>query len=81
MNLTFQLTFQLIYVLFSTLKMAWYGMDGLTGPVLSGTGYYLKRESLYGHFAQEGMSISLYNFEKDMVFSFWVLTWMQLNRC
>ncbi|TXG72255.1 hypothetical protein EZV62_000834 [Acer yangbiense] len=41
----------------SAYGMTWYGMDGLTGPVLSGTGYYLKRESLYGHFAQEGADL------------------------
>lgn len=26
----------------------WQGMDGLRGPVLNGTGYYLKRKALYG---------------------------------
>ncbi|KAK7268726.1 hypothetical protein RIF29_21434 [Crotalaria pallida] len=26
------------------------GMDGLKGPVLSGTGFYMKRESLYGNY-------------------------------
>ncbi|KAK0608867.1 hypothetical protein LWI29_037198 [Acer saccharum] len=41
----------------SAFGMTWYGMDGLTGPVLSGTGYYLKRESLYGHFAREGADL------------------------
>ncbi|KAF9608917.1 hypothetical protein IFM89_012085 [Coptis chinensis] len=31
-----------------------YGLDGLRGPVLSGTGFYLKRESLYKTSRQEG---------------------------
>ncbi|GMP56110.1 hypothetical protein CsSME_00020703 [Camellia sinensis var. sinensis] len=26
----------------------WQGMDGLRGPACSGTGYYLKRETLFG---------------------------------
>ncbi|KAK1430408.1 hypothetical protein QVD17_13117 [Tagetes erecta] len=30
-----------------TFKTLWRGMDGLKGPCLSGTGYYLKREALY----------------------------------
>ncbi|KAK7391644.1 hypothetical protein VNO78_20061 [Psophocarpus tetragonolobus] len=34
----------------SAYKVLWQGMDGLTGPVLSGTGFYLKRESLYGNY-------------------------------
>ncbi|XXG74467.1 hypothetical protein AAC387_Pa07g3178 [Persea americana] len=29
-------------------KVWWYGCDGLNGPVLSGTGFYIKREALYG---------------------------------
>ncbi|KAM0030539.1 putative cellulose synthase (UDP-forming) [Helianthus debilis subsp. tardiflorus] len=28
-------------------KTLWFGMDGIKGPCLSGTGYYLKREALY----------------------------------
>jgi len=30
-------------------------MDGLKGPVLSGTGFYMKRVSLYGNQANEGI--------------------------
>ncbi|KAL5851931.1 hypothetical protein ACOSQ3_007049 [Xanthoceras sorbifolium] len=41
----------------SAYGMNWQGMDGLTGPVLSGTGYYLKRESLYGHFPGQGADL------------------------
>ncbi|XP_024193737.1 cellulose synthase-like protein G2 isoform X1 [Rosa chinensis] len=36
--------------LFSVL---WQGLDGLQGPCLSGTGYYIKRLSLYGKFLKE----------------------------
>ncbi|XP_052206381.1 cellulose synthase-like protein G3 isoform X2 [Diospyros lotus] len=32
----------------SAYKTKWQGMDGLRGPMLTGTGYYLKRKSLYG---------------------------------
>ncbi|KAJ7954756.1 Cellulose synthase [Quillaja saponaria] len=34
-------------------KTKWQGMDGLRGPLLSGTGFYLKRKSLYGSPNQE----------------------------
>ncbi|KAI6707130.1 hypothetical protein NL676_010092 [Syzygium grande] len=37
----------------------WYGMDGLEGPLLSGTGFYVKRESLYSKPMQEGTSTNL----------------------
>ncbi|KAJ8631219.1 hypothetical protein MRB53_024542 [Persea americana] len=29
-------------------KIWWYGCDGLNGPILSGSGFYMKREALYG---------------------------------
>lgn len=29
-------------------------MDGLRGPVMSGTGYFLRRKALYGSPNQEG---------------------------
>ncbi|KAL9410808.1 hypothetical protein AB3S75_044558 [Citrus x aurantiifolia] len=35
----------------------WQGMDGLKGPILSGTGYYIKRESLYGDFTHTDIDI------------------------
>lgn len=35
----------------------WYGMDGLKGPVLSGTCFYIKRESLYRKPVQEGYDL------------------------
>ncbi|KAL7225269.1 hypothetical protein ACSBR1_020617 [Camellia fascicularis] len=38
----------------STYKMKWQGMDGLRGPLFTGTGYYLKRKALYGTPNQEG---------------------------
>lgn len=36
----------------------WQGMDGFDGPVLSGTGFFLKRVSLYGDFVHEGKAIN-----------------------
>ncbi|KAJ0034367.1 hypothetical protein Pint_24636 [Pistacia integerrima] len=39
----------------SAYKTMWHGMDGLRGPVLSGTGYYIKRESFYGNCTQKGI--------------------------
>ncbi|KAF3955668.1 hypothetical protein CMV_019135 [Castanea mollissima] len=36
----------------------WQGMDGLKGPLLSGTGFYLKRKALYGKPNQEDMFLS-----------------------
>ncbi|XP_030923024.1 cellulose synthase-like protein G3 [Quercus lobata] len=36
----------------------WQGMDGLRGPLLSGTGFYLKRKALYGKPNQENMFLS-----------------------
>lgn len=38
----------------SLFTLQWQGMDGLKGPVLSGTGFYMKRVSLYGNQANEG---------------------------
>ncbi|RVW55864.1 Cellulose synthase-like protein G2 [Vitis vinifera] len=40
---------------FSTL---WEGMDGLDGPVLSGTGFYMKRVALYGTSIQGDTSLT-----------------------
>lgn len=37
----------------STYSLLWQGMDGLDGPVLSGTGFFLKRVSLYGRYVEE----------------------------
>ncbi|KAI7980356.1 Cellulose synthase-like protein G2 [Camellia lanceoleosa] len=39
----------------STYKMKWQGMDGLRGPLFTGTGYYLKRKALYETPNQEGI--------------------------
>lgn len=39
----------------------WPGIDGIQGPMLSGTGYYMKREALYGKFLQKGRYIILIN--------------------
>ncbi|KAI8012747.1 Cellulose synthase-like protein G2 [Camellia lanceoleosa] len=32
----------------TTYKSQWHGMDGLRGPLLSGTGYYMKKKALFG---------------------------------
>ncbi|KAK1591334.1 hypothetical protein Q3G72_006055 [Acer saccharum] len=33
----------------SVFWVTWYGLDGLRGPILSGTNFYMKRESLYNY--------------------------------
>ncbi|XP_011030535.1 PREDICTED: cellulose synthase-like protein G1 [Populus euphratica] len=33
----------------------WPGIDGLQGPVLSGTGFYMKREALYGNLSEKNV--------------------------
>ncbi|KAK7400632.1 hypothetical protein VNO78_11860 [Psophocarpus tetragonolobus] len=38
----------------SLFTLQWQGMDGLEGPVISGTGFYIKRVSLYGNLASKG---------------------------
>ncbi|OMO95532.1 Cellulose synthase [Corchorus olitorius] len=35
-------------------KIQWQGLDGLRGPVLSGTNFYIKREALLGNSTQDG---------------------------
>jgi hypothetical protein len=30
------------------LQTRWIGLDGLRGPILSGTGFYARRDALYG---------------------------------
>ncbi|XP_056166073.1 cellulose synthase-like protein G2 [Syzygium oleosum] len=42
----------------------WYGMDGLKGPILSGTCFYIKRESLYRKPTQEGTGSDLMDLKK-----------------
>ncbi|OMO54788.1 Cellulose synthase [Corchorus capsularis] len=37
----------------STFSVRWPGMDGLQGPMLSGTGFYLNRKALFGDIVQE----------------------------
>jgi hypothetical protein len=38
-------------------------MDGITGPLLSGTGFYMKREALYGNYKIKGIDHDgLFNF-------------------
>ncbi|XP_017975686.1 PREDICTED: cellulose synthase-like protein G2 isoform X3 [Theobroma cacao] len=37
----------------SVFLVKWPGMDGLQGPMLSGTGFYMKRKALYGDIVQE----------------------------
>ncbi|KAH7522152.1 hypothetical protein FEM48_Zijuj07G0108000 [Ziziphus jujuba var. spinosa] len=41
----------------STYTVLWQGMDGLEGPVLSGTGFYIKRVCFYGDYVQEGTDL------------------------
>ncbi|KAL9352973.1 hypothetical protein Peur_055653 [Populus x canadensis] len=41
----------------STFGILWQGLDGLKGPVLSGTGFYIKRNSLYGDSVQKGCNL------------------------
>ncbi|KAK4856609.1 hypothetical protein QYF36_019241 [Acer negundo] len=36
----------------------WYGLDGLRGPVLSGTNFYMKRESLYNYSMHKGVDLT-----------------------
>ncbi|XP_021290796.1 cellulose synthase-like protein G3 [Herrania umbratica] len=38
-------------------RIQWYGMDGLEGPILSGTNFYIKREALLGSVTQEGIDL------------------------
>ncbi|KAF3456848.1 hypothetical protein FNV43_RR01502 [Rhamnella rubrinervis] len=38
----------------ATYSVLWQGMGGLEGPVLSGTGFYIKRVSFYGDYVQKG---------------------------
>ncbi|KAF6174667.1 hypothetical protein GIB67_006319 [Kingdonia uniflora] len=45
-------------------KKLWQGMDGIQGPVLSGTGFYLKRRALYGGLTQE-KDINLYQLKAN----------------
>ena len=32
---------------FPIFQVYWYGIDGLGGPMMSGTNFYIKREALY----------------------------------
>nr|KYP76313.1 Cellulose synthase-like protein G2 [Cajanus cajan] len=41
----------------SLFTVQWQGMDGLKGPVMSGTGFYIKRVSLFGNFASKGTDL------------------------
>ncbi|KAG4970893.1 hypothetical protein GLYMA_13G174300v4 [Glycine max] len=41
----------------SIFTLQWQGMDGLMGPVISGTGFYIKRVSLFGNFARKGTDL------------------------
>ncbi|KAL5068300.1 hypothetical protein RYX36_019187 [Vicia faba] len=43
----------------SAYKVLWQGMDGLQGPLLSGTGFYMKRESLYGNYKTKDTDLEL----------------------
>ncbi|KAG6759261.1 hypothetical protein POTOM_035733 [Populus tomentosa] len=43
----------------STFGILWQGLDGLKGPVLSGTGFYIKRNSLYGDSMLKGWGVGI----------------------
>ncbi|KAK8623770.1 hypothetical protein V6N13_065133 [Hibiscus sabdariffa] len=45
----------------SVFSVKWPGMDGLQGPMLSGTGFYMKRMALYGDIVQKGWKSVFYN--------------------
>ena len=42
---------------FRMFQLMWPGLDGLDGPVLSGTGFVIKRIALYGSFVKEGKEL------------------------
>ncbi|KAM4127285.1 hypothetical protein ACJW30_02G078300 [Castanea mollissima] len=42
----------------SAYSLMWCGLDGLQGPVLSGTGFYIKRVSLCGSFIHEDVDLT-----------------------
>lgn len=61
--------------LFQTL---WPGMDGLMGPILSGTCFYMKREALYGTSIKQGNYVPYF----DLVFNWGiavVFTWTKIT--
>ncbi|GMJ01946.1 cellulose synthase like G2, ARABIDOPSIS THALIANA CELLULOSE SYNTHASE LIKE G2 [Hibiscus trionum] len=43
----------------SVFSVKWPGMDGLQGPMLSGTGFYIKRKALYGDIVREDTDFTL----------------------
>ncbi|KAK9003348.1 hypothetical protein V6N11_060912 [Hibiscus sabdariffa] len=43
----------------SVFSVKWPGMDGLQGPMLSGTGFYMKRMALYGDIVQKDTDFTL----------------------
>jgi len=61
------LYFLFLFFFFLQLKVLWQGMDGITGPLLSGTGFYMKREALYGNYKIKGIDhdglVNFYNRE------------------
>ncbi|KAK0606789.1 hypothetical protein LWI29_004421 [Acer saccharum] len=42
----------------SVFWVTWYGLDGLRGPILSGTNFYMKRESLYNYSMHKGVDLT-----------------------
>ncbi|KAK0608521.1 hypothetical protein LWI29_031895 [Acer saccharum] len=38
--------------------ISWYGLDGLRGPVLSGTNFYMKRKALYNYSIHKGVDLT-----------------------
>ncbi|WVZ24753.1 hypothetical protein V8G54_003297 [Vigna mungo] len=41
----------------SLFTLQWQGMDGIMGPAMSGTGFYIKRASLFGNCASKGSDL------------------------
>ncbi|KAK4855788.1 hypothetical protein QYF36_010879 [Acer negundo] len=41
----------------SVFWISWYGLDGLSGPVVSGTNFYMKREALYNYSIHKGVDL------------------------
>ncbi|KAM3755974.1 hypothetical protein ACB098_02G077600 [Castanea mollissima] len=53
----------------SAYKTKWQGMDGLRGPLLSGTGFYMKRKALYGKPNQEGIPEKNFGTSSKFIYS------------
>ncbi|KAE8670402.1 Cellulose synthase like G2 [Hibiscus syriacus] len=41
----------------ATFKIYWPGLDGVGGPIIAGTNFYMKREALLGNFSKQGFTL------------------------